>query len=255
MAAVLYHLKLNGRTEEIRHLSGTLYPVVLVLSQVFLSEGYRYLMDYFQVAYYPTSNRISSSAYGSRFPAVSRTTIDDLGENEAREMTGFTKKQIFLLVSHLRIPDTLRYNRVRRAFGGTESLLHYLVYNRLGVTKLQMFLFYFGGDPRRFTYSIRCVTSFLYSKFYHKISGNSMRQWVGKIHQFRSCIWKKIPGGDVQMIINSFLLLNCYNFFNGSTNALGMPPPSISKYLPLNEWLPTAPDVIENPLDDVYRHR
>ena len=35
----------------------------------------------------------------------------------------------------------------------------------------------------------------LYSKFYHKISGQSLRQWMPYIHKFREAIWKKINSG------------------------------------------------------------
>ena len=93
---------------------------------------------------------------------MNRCTIEELGENEAREMTGFTKSQLFLLNKHLRIPEFLRDFQSRRVFTGVECLLHCLVYNRLGVTKLQMSMFYFGGDPRRFSYSIRTLASHMY---------------------------------------------------------------------------------------------
>ena len=97
-------------------------------------------------------------------------------------------------------------------------MLHSFVYNRLGVTQLQMSLYYFDGDARRFSYSIRSLALHVYNKFYHKVSGNSMEQWLGKIDQFRSCIWTKVtnggtvesgPDGEVlvtlQILFDSFL--------------------------------------------------
>ena len=62
----------------------------------------------------------------------------------------------------------------RHRFTGEERFLHYLYWNRHGGTKLQMCR-EFGGDPRRFTYSIRLMTEHIYTHFYHKISGDSMR--------------------------------------------------------------------------------
>ena len=59
MAGIWVHLKVHGRTVDIRERANTLFPVVIAMSQVFVSEGYCYLMDYFQVAYYPSTNRIS----------------------------------------------------------------------------------------------------------------------------------------------------------------------------------------------------
>ena len=71
----------------------------------------------------------------------------------------------------------IRDSEPRRTFEGVEAFLHYLVYNRLGVPKLQMSLYYFGGDTRRFSYYIRAVEGGgEYETFYHKISGNSMSQ-------------------------------------------------------------------------------
>ena len=103
MATVLSHPINNGRTPHIRERFSTLLLIILGLSQVFLSEGYCFLMDYFQVACYPSSNRISRNAQEAQFLKVNRSTIKELGENEAREMTDFTKSQLFLLVTHIRM--------------------------------------------------------------------------------------------------------------------------------------------------------
>ena len=72
-----------------------------------------------------------------------------------------------------------------------EAFLQYFVYNRLGVTKLQISLCYFGGDPRRSSNSIRAIGSRLYNTFYHKISSKSMEQWLPMIDDFRTYIWDK----------------------------------------------------------------
>ena len=84
-------------------------------------------------------------------------------------------------------PDSLRDFESRRVFTGVGFLLHYLVYNRSGVIKLQISRFYFRGDLRRFSYSIRTLASHLYRNFYDKISGNTMAQWVHQIDDFWSC--------------------------------------------------------------------
>ena len=65
-------------------------------------------------------------------------------------MTGFSINQFASLVVHLRIPSVIRDLESRRTFEGVEAFLRYLIYNRLGETKLQMSLYYFGGDPRGF---------------------------------------------------------------------------------------------------------
>ena len=70
-----------------------------------------------------------------------------------------------------------------------------MVFNRIGETKLRMSRNYFGGDPRRFTYSIRLMTRHIYNNFYHKISGDSMRMWMSQIKIFRLAIWLKLNDG------------------------------------------------------------
>ena len=168
---------------------------VIEFSKYLYCEGYCFYLDYIQIAYYPASNRITRSLQGDRFPPSQRTVIDELGENDCRHMTGLSVNQLMLLHKHLRIPDIIRDERSRRRFKGEEAFLHYITYNRLGLTKLQLSLYHFGGDPRRFTYTIRAVAKFLYHTFYHKVSGDSMRQWIPHIDAFRHAIWQKIVGG------------------------------------------------------------
>ena len=150
------------------------FDIVIELTQLFVSEGYGYFLKYLQIAYYPSSNRITSRSMGPRFPAIQRRSIDQLSNVECREITGFSHEQLKLLLRHLRVPHQLRDERSRRVFTGEEAFLHYFAYNRLGITKLQLSTFYFGGDPRRLTFSIRVFGRYLYTTFYHKIAGDSV---------------------------------------------------------------------------------
>ena len=105
-------------------------------------------------------------------------------------MTGLYVAQLRKTYDHLRIPDVMSYQQ-RHRFTGEDFFLHYLEFNRIGETKLRMSNNYFGGDPRRFTYSIRIMTNHIYNTFYHKITGGSMRLWLPQIDDFRLAIWKK----------------------------------------------------------------
>ena len=186
------HIQSHARIREI-------ISTIVEISKYLLSEVYCFYLDYLQIAYYPSSNRITRSLDGERFPLLRRTVIRGLGENESRDMTGLSVSQLILLHQHLRVPAFIRDEQSRRVFNGEESFLHYLTYNRLGLTKLQLSLYHFGGDPRRFTYSIRAMTNHLYHTFYHKVSGDSMRQWLPHIDSFRRAIWQKImSGGTVE---------------------------------------------------------
>ena len=53
-------------------------------------------------------------------------------------MTGLIVSQLTLLLMHLPIPESLRDERSRRVFDGEEAFLHYMTYNCLGLTKLQL---------------------------------------------------------------------------------------------------------------------
>ena len=171
-----------------------IFTIVLKITEMFWSEGYCYYLDFLRIAYYPVTNRFNTANSGPRFATVSRMKISMLGHNEASELTGFSMYQLELLYKHLRIPDTIS-DPNRYQFGGEEAFLHYMVYNRSGPTKLQLSQIYFGGDPRRFTYSIRLVAQHIYKTFYHKISGDSMRMWVSQIPEFQYAIWNKLRHG------------------------------------------------------------
>ena len=75
------------------------------------------------------------------------TTIDELGTNKARELTGLSVAQLKSLFTHCWIPSELIYHR-RHQFDGEEAFLHYMFWNRCGGTKLRMSQDVFGGDPQ-----------------------------------------------------------------------------------------------------------
>ena len=137
-----------------QHLKGV-FDIIIDILQLLCSEGYCYYLDYMKIAFYPSTNR------PNRFTEHFNTNINDLTDVIAREMTGLSLEQLRRLYVQLRIPDILHYQR-RYTFGGEECFLHYLVFNRIGETKLRMSTNYFGGDPRRFTYSIRIMNQHLY---------------------------------------------------------------------------------------------
>ena len=124
---------------------------------------------------------------GYNFPDLSHNTIESFDNNEAREMIGLSSAQLLRLYPHLRVLDRLSHAG-RYSFTGEEAFLHYIVYNQMGEKKLKMSCNYSGGDPRRFTYSIRLMTNHIYETFYYKISGDSMRYWIPSVPSFRLAI-------------------------------------------------------------------
>ena len=170
-----------------QHLRGV-FNVIIDILQLLCLEGYCYYLDFLRILYYPESN------CPNHFPEHFNSSIEDLSDVDARDMTGLSKTQLRRLYRQLRITEEIRYER-RYIFGGDECFLHYLVFNRIGETKLRMSRNYFGGDPRRFTYSIRLVTRHIYQHFYHKISGDSMRMWMSQAKNFQLAIWLKLNEG------------------------------------------------------------
>ena len=83
------------------------------------------------------TNRIGGPVLGNRYPDPNRQTIQSLGNNEARDITGLSTAQLERLFKHLRIPDFVSYQG-RCRFSGEEAFLHYIVYNRLGDSKIKM---------------------------------------------------------------------------------------------------------------------
>ena len=132
--SVLSHLKGFGTSDEIKERCSNLLPIVLHISHACVSEGYCSMLDLMPIGYYPSRDRITRSVDGPRFPAVQKISIDKIGQSEACEMTGFPINQLVSLVVHLHIPSAIRDSESRRTFDGVEAFLHYLIYNRLGVT-------------------------------------------------------------------------------------------------------------------------
>ena len=54
----------------------------------------------------------------------------------------------------------------------------------------------FGGWFNSYTYPIHYFVNLLYRKYYHLISGQSLRLWTNQIDTFRGAIWRKIAFND-----------------------------------------------------------
>jgi hypothetical protein len=116
---------------------------------------------------------------------------------DVEDMTGFSSQHLRFLMIHLRIPETLV--RDRQVFAGEACLIIFLYEIRHGHTYTHMAKYVFGGDPRRLSDMIRVMTEYLYSNFYHKITGNSMAMWCTETNmtRFRLAIWNRLRQGAV----------------------------------------------------------
>ena len=132
-----------------------------------------------------------------RLPPPRNRTINSIRDNnESEYLFGFKKEQLQSLLIHWRIPQQFRSDS-GHVFTGEEAMLVSLHYIRTATPFTRMSTNTFGGDPRKFTFYVREFVDHLYNNFYHKISGDSMRQWLPFIRDFRAAIWNKLQDGVV----------------------------------------------------------
>ena len=89
------------------------------MSELFLSEGYCCFLDFTQIVYYPSGNRITSANNGDRFSDLFNCTISAININQSKDMTGLSINQLLELYKHLRFPVTMTYPG-RYQFSGEE---------------------------------------------------------------------------------------------------------------------------------------
>ena len=78
---------------------------------------------------------------GVGFPTYN-VAVNDVSPNEVRKTTGFSLNQLHALLLHLLTLEQVCGEYSERYYIGEEAFLHYLVYNRLEVMKLQLLLYY-----------------------------------------------------------------------------------------------------------------
>ena len=74
----------NGSVQLLR----TTFNFIIELIQLVHSEGYCYFLDYVHIAFYPSSNR------DHQFLDIKNRNIDDLEDNDARDITGLSIAQL-----------------------------------------------------------------------------------------------------------------------------------------------------------------
>jgi hypothetical protein len=122
-------------------------------------------------------------------------------------MCGFKNVELQQLLLHWRVP--LRMSLSTHSFHGEESMPIFLHCMRTGTPVTQMASSTFGGDSRTFSHSIRAMTNHLHETFHHKISGDSMRQWVPSINDFRTATWDQLFAGLINEKCTDGSEINC----------------------------------------------
>jgi len=124
-------------------------------------------------------------------PPKIRRTIDSLSsDTEAELYTRFTRNELHELFNYLRFPP----GKVRVAghvFTTEEIFIFSLTFLSKGETFISM-KDNFGGDSNAYGYMVYWFVDHIFSTFYHKISGDSLRMWMKDVDIFRKKIWEDV---------------------------------------------------------------
>ena len=162
----------------------------------YLSVAIAWIVCYIEMTYMDIEDKLYYVHTMRPLPEANLRRINQvLDDNESESLFGFRKNELQLLLLHWRIPQQMRESN--RVFAGEEAMLIFLYYIRHSNTYIQMSDQVFGGDPRLYTHFVRAIANHLYSHFYHKLSGDSMRMWLPFINDFREAIWEKMQDGIV----------------------------------------------------------
>lgn len=155
-------------------------------------EAMAWLICYAEMLILTIKDHLYFERFENHFRDPTNRCIDDLSDTDADDMTGFSHANLRALMIHLRIPDRLVLDR--RVFTGEECLIIFFYEIRHGHTYTHMAKYVLGGDPRRLSDMIRVMTDYLYTSFYHKISGNSLAMWCTESNITRFCraIWNRL---------------------------------------------------------------
>jgi hypothetical protein len=105
------------------------------------------------------------------------------------------------LMIHLRIPNTITHPLNGVVFTGEECFLVWLYHMTKVVPFTEMAYFVFGRDPHRLSENNEEFISYAYNKFYNKISGTSLSQWIpNKLDLCRYLICSSILRGAIKEI-------------------------------------------------------
>jgi hypothetical protein len=119
--------------------------------------------------------------------------INQLSDESCYEWTRFSKEQLHLLFRHFRMPNIVRpaVSGGRRHFSGEEVLVISLTKIATGLSFLAM-VNIFGGNPREYSSIFNWFIDYMFTTFYHKISGRSLEYWIPHIEYFQSIIHNRL---------------------------------------------------------------
>lgn len=131
----------------------------------------------------------------NRFYPPRYRTLADISRSDCYSWFGMSPHNLRTMYRHWRVPNRFR-SASRHTFSGEECFIITLYYMIKGIPFTSMARNTFGGDPRRFSDMFGLMIDHLYITFYHKISGDSMRQWMPRyLDRCRALIHNALSDG------------------------------------------------------------
>ena len=119
-------------------------------------------------------------------------TINCFSDSQANSNTRFSKGELRDILQELfGSQPSNTYTFCKNKFTYEETVLLALDYMANGV-KFSKMVDTYGGDWTRYTYPINFFSRYIHQKYYHRLSGKSMRYWAPSVPEFRKAIWLKV---------------------------------------------------------------
>jgi hypothetical protein len=133
----------------------------------------------------------------NRFKPKRFRSIADISRRDSYLWFGLTSEKLTKLYQHWRVPVEFR-SASRHVFSGEECFIIFLYHLCRGQPFTVMARDHFGGDPRDFSKMCELMIDYLYEKFYNKISGTSLDQWLPEyLDNCRQLIFDALGNGAI----------------------------------------------------------
>jgi hypothetical protein len=137
----------------------------------------------------------------NQFHPIKHRRLVDISKQDCYMWFSQNHENMHCLMIHLRIPNTIRHPSNRSMVNGEECFLVWLYHMTKGVPFTKMAHFVFDGDPRRLSEINKKFISYAYNKFYNKISGTSLSQWIlDKLDLYHEMICSIVSRGAIEEI-------------------------------------------------------
>lgn len=138
----------------------------------------------------------------NRFQPKRNRRIADMNDQDCYSWFGQTVENMVRLRVRLRIPEEFVHSTTGARYTGEECFLVWLFHLKRGLFFTDMARLVFGGDPRRLSEMNDLFITYAYNKFYNKISGTSLDQWLPRyLDLCRELIWNALSSDAIEEIV------------------------------------------------------